>query len=459
MTDPEGTIAAIATPPGEGGIGVLRLSGPDAEEALDSLLGTPLEDPEPRRAYLRPLGRPDEKDSLDQGLVTVFPAPRSYTGEDVVEISCHGSPLLLQTLLDGLLDVRGVRLAEPGEFTRRAFENGKLDLAQADAVASLIAARSEAALKASARQLEGELSEAVDSLRETLVWARSRVEATLDFGDQESVGKLPREELDERLEEVQEDLTELIQQGQRGTLLEQGCRTVIVGRPNVGKSSLLNRLLQSDRAIVTEQPGTTRDVVSDRVELEGIPFQLQDTAGIRTDPDRVEAEGIRRSEQALQEADLVLFMVDHSQPLSDEDRAIHGRLDGQTSLLVSNKHDLDERLSPETLREAFDRPVDCRISALTGKGLDELKTAMVRAVTGGEATIGDPLVTQTRHLRALKECLENLRRAREGLTEQRDAVMVAQDLRDAGDELGAITGAITTDELLDRIFSTFCIGK
>lgn len=459
MSDPEDTIAAVATPPGEGGIGILRLSGPASRSAFEVLLEDPLEDPRPRRAYLRPLARPDDDEPLDRGLVTLFPAPDSYTGEDVVEISCHGSPLLLRTLLDALLDAPDVRLAEPGEFTRRAFENDKLDLAQADAVASLIAARSEAALKASARQLEGELSSVVRDLRETLVWARSRVEAALDFSDQSSVGELPRETIDDRLEDVQARVERLVEEGQRGTLLEQGCRTVIVGRPNVGKSSLLNRLLRSDRAIVTDRPGTTRDVVTDRIELEGIPFQLHDTAGIRTDPDAVEAEGIRRSEQALREADLVLFMVDRSEPLTPEDHTIHERLDGVTSLLVSNKHDLPDALDDDALREAFGRPADCRISAKTGEGLDGLEEAMVRSVTGGEARIGNPLVTRVRHLRALDDCLEALVRARRGLEEQRDPVLIAEDLKESGAALGRIVGAITTDEILDEIFASFCIGK
>lgn len=459
MSDVDDTIAAVATPSGEGGIGVLRLSGPASWSALEGILAEPLGNPEPRRAHLRPLARPDDDQPLDRGLVTLFPAPRSYTGEDVVEISCHGSPLLLKTLLDALLDQPDVRLAEPGEFTRRAFENDKLDLAQADAVASLIAARSEAALKASARQLEGELSSAVEDLRETLVWARSRVEAALDFSDQSSVGQLPRDTIDDRLEEVRTRVERLVEEGQRGTLLEEGCRTAIVGRPNVGKSSLLNRLLRSDRAIVTDRPGTTRDVVTDRIELGGIPFQLHDTAGIRTDPDAVEAEGIRRSEKTLDEADLVLFLVDRSEPLTTEDRTIHERLDGVPSLLVTNKEDLAGTLDDEDLREALGRTPDCRISAKTGEGLDELEDAMVGSVTGGEARIGNPLVTQTRHLRALEDCLEALRRAREGLGQNRDPVLIAEDLRDASAALGRIVGAITTDEVLDRIFASFCIGK
>lgn len=453
------TIAAIATPPGEGGVGILRVSGPETLAATEPNLTQDPETLQPRRATLTGFTKHTDEDVLDRGLATYFSAPDSYTGEDVLELACHGSPLLLQTLLEDLLDRDSVRLAEPGEFTRRAFENGKLDLAQADAVGSLISARSEAALKSSARQLEGELSEVVEELRETLVYCRSRIEAGLDFSDQDSVGEIPFDELEDQLTPVAEQLATLIDEGQRGELLEQGCRTALVGRPNVGKSSLLNKLLKSDRAIVTSQPGTTRDVITDQIEIDGIPFQLHDTAGIHDEPDEIEAEGVRRSKSVLEESDLILFLLDGSEPLNDADRDIARLIEDYPTLTVVNKSDLDQTLSIEDIRTALDREPDCFISAKTGEGLDELKHAMKTRLMGDDVTIENPLVTQTRHVQALEECLRNLDRALEGIDRDRDPTLIAQDLQEASDASARITGEITTDDLLDRIFSSFCIGK
>jgi tRNA modification GTPase len=452
------TIAAVATPSGEGGIGVIRVSGPSSLEAV-SRLSSPVDNLEPRKASLRELSLPGEDEVIEQALLTYFPAPNSYTGEDVVEISCHGSPVLLRTLLDSLVRGDSARMAEPGEFTRRAFENDKLDLAQADAVASMISARSEAALRASARQLKGELSEAVTELRETLVYCQSRVEAGLDFGDEDSVGDIPYDEIKDRLNQVDSRLSDLIEEGERGTLMEEGCRVVIAGRPNVGKSSLLNKLLREDRAIVTEQPGTTRDVISDQIVIDGIPFELRDTAGIRPDPETIEAEGIRRSKEAVAEADLVVFMVDGIEPLNKADRRIHELVEGETSLLVLNKIDRPAAIDEETIEAEFGRGVDLSISAKTGEGLDTLRRAMTDAVLEGDVNVENPLVTRTRHLDVLRRTRESLERAMNGIERRMDPPLIAEDLREAADHAGEITGTITTDDLLDEIFSSFCIGK
>lgn len=453
------TIAAIATPGGEGGVGIIRVSGPATRSVTDPLLTVDVDSLTPREATLSGFTRSSENEVLDRGLATFFPSPDSYTGEDVLELATHGSPLLLQTLLDDLLDQEDVRMAEPGEFTRRAFENGKLDLAQADAVASLISARSEAALRSSARQLEGELSDRVDELRETLVFCRSRIEAGLDFSDQDSVGDIPYEELENQLADARNQIEELIQEGRRGEVLEQGCRTAIVGRPNVGKSSLLNRLLRTDRAIVTPQPGTTRDVISDQIDIDGIPFKLYDTAGIHESPGDIEAEGVERSKETLQEADLVLVLLDGSEPAQESDESILRLVENYPSLLVVNKIDKPRELNPDVLDGFDEEDVDCRISAKTGEGLDDLKETMKTTVLGEDVTVENPLVTQTRHIRALEDTLEFIDRARKGMDVDRDPTLVAQDLMEAGESLGTITGAITTDDLLDRIFSSFCIGK
>ncbi|MFB6354939.1 MAG: tRNA uridine-5-carboxymethylaminomethyl(34) synthesis GTPase MnmE [bacterium] len=455
----EDTIAAIATPGGQGGIGVIRVSGTECQSVISPLIDRDPDNLQARKATLCTLHRRDKDEPLDQGLITLFEAPRSYTGEQVVEISSHGSPLLLQTLLGDVLESSRCRLAEPGEFSRRAFENDKLDLAQADAVAGLIEAKSEAALKSSARQLKGELSETVTDLRETLVYSRSRVEAGLDFSDQDSVGNIPFDELKQQLKNVKQSLDELVEEGKQGTLLQQGCHTAIVGRPNVGKSSLLNKLLKNDRAIVTHQPGTTRDVISDQIEIGGIPFELFDTAGIRPDPESIEAEGIKRSKQALNDADLVLFMIDRSQPLTEADRSIQELISKQTTLLVENKVDLEATLQPSDIEEELGKTPDVSVSAKTGKGLDQLKRRMSEAVQTGDAQVENPLVTQTRHLKALQSTRKALQQALEGLDSQIDPTLIAEDLREASDQLAEITGNITTDDILDEIFSSFCIGK
>lgn len=459
MSTDDRTIAAIATPGGEGGVGIIRVSGPEAKTASAPLLTESIDDFSPREATLTGFTRADGADVLDRGLVTYFPSPNSYTGEDVLELACHGSPLLLQTLLESLLEQEDVRLAEPGEFTRRAFENGKLDLAQADAVASLISARSEAALRSSARQLEGELSERVEELRETLVYCRSRIEAGLDFSDQDSVGSIPFDDLEERLRSTRNRVEELVEEGQRGEVLEQGCRTAIVGRPNVGKSSLMNRFLKTDRAIVTPQPGTTRDVISDRIEVDGVPFKLFDTAGIHEEPDEIEAEGVERSKSTLEESDLVLFVLDGKEPLRDADHQIFGMIESYPHLVVVNKMDLERGLSNDEVRDLTGDAPDAHVSAKTGEGMDALKDCLTTEVLGEDVQVQDPLVTRTRHVQALEEALEFIDRGLEGIDAGRDPTLVAQDLMEAGEAVGRITGEITTDDLLDRIFSTFCIGK
>ncbi len=453
------TIAAIATPGGEGGIGIIRISGPLSLDAIEPNVTLDPEDLSSREATLAGFQKSNDDSILDRGLITYFPAPDSYTGEDVVELNCHGSPLLLQTLLEDLLDNEEVRLANPGEFTRRAFENGKMDLAQADAVASLISARSEAALRSSARQLEGELSETLGELRETLVYCRSRIEAGLDFSDQDSVGDIPFHDIASRLDSVKNRVEQFVEEGQRGAVLEQGCRTAIVGRPNVGKSSLMNELLKTDRSIVTAQPGTTRDVISDQIIVDGVPFKLFDTAGIHETLDDLEEEGVRRSKEALEDADLTLFVVDGSEPLREADRLIYNLVNPDSSVIVENKIDLNRTLNSDVLKSLTGREPAVRISARTGEGIEQLKETMRQTVLGEDVSIEDPLVTRTRHVRALKKALNQIERGLEGIEANRDPTLIAQDLREASDEMGRITGTITTNDLLDTIFSSFCIGK
>lgn len=458
MTQLDHTIAAIATPGGEGGVGIIRLSGSDALQYAQSNIQRDVQKLEPRHSTLANFTLSEEDEVLDQGLITYFPEPNSYTGENVLEFSCHGSPLLLQTLLEDLIDNDGIRLAEPGEFTRRAFENEKMDLAQADAVASLISAKSRAALRSSARQLEGELSDVLEELRETLIFCRSRIEAGLDFSDEDSVGEIPFDELHSKLDTLLSKIKNLIEEGQQGKYLEQGCRTAIVGRPNVGKSSLLNRFLETDRAIVTPQPGTTRDVISDQIEIDGIPFKLFDTAGIHEAPDEIEAEGVRRSKNTLEEADLILFLLDGSEPLRETDEVIYEMIKSRSTIVALNKTDLDQKIDDSTLKSKLQEP-DCKISAKTGNNLEDLKKIMKRTVIGDDVNLENPLVTQTRHVQALQKSKKSIERSLRGIQSDRDPTLIAQDLAEASEAVGKITGNITTDDVLDKIFSTFCIGK
>ncbi len=458
-SETEDTIAAIATAGGQAGVGIIRISGPEALPAAKTVISDDTLAPKPRRATLCDFKSTDADQIMDRGLVIYFPGPNSYTGEDVLELNCHGSPLLLDTLLADILTNNDVRLAEPGEFTRRAFSNNKIDLAQADAVAGLISARSRAALKAEARQLNGELSCLVSQLRETLIYCRSRLEATLDFDEHDQIGDLPASKLKSKLQQVLSEIEKLIQEGQTGKLLSDGCYTAIVGKPNVGKSSLFNSLLARQRAIVTTQPGTTRDVLRDQLVVEGIPFLLHDTAGIRNATDQVETIGVERSEKAIHEAELVIFLLDQSRPLNEEDDYIKKLASNKNHLTVINKTDLDLNFSEKDLEKRYGIEPDCRICAHNGKGLEELKKLMLDRVRKTDIRVESPLITKQRHINQLEIASKAIEAALEGLDENRDTVLIAEDLREASEATARITGTITTDDILDEIFSNFCIGK
>ncbi len=457
-TNPE-TIAAISTPPGSGGIGIIRLSGPGALKIANKIVDKNIEDISPRKAHLCSFFRPGEEKPLDRGLLLYFPEPHSYTGEDIVELNCHGSPLLLDTLLESLLEETEIRLAEPGEFTRRAFENNRLDLAQAGAVGELISARSEAALKSAARQLEGELSETVNKLRETLIFCCSRLEASLDFSDQDTVDPVPYEQLENKLTGTVNDIEKLIEEGRQGTLISRGVHTPIVGKPNAGKSSLFNRLVQTDRSIVTARPGTTRDILKDQINLRGIPFQLHDTAGLTETEEEIESLGIERTQQAIKKADLVIIVFDGSAPLTAEDSRVVNMVKNSQYIPVLNKSDLPTRVSTDNIKRSLGIEIKHQISARTGSGIKELKETLVKQITGGKTRFENPLVTNQRHLQALKNSLEFIKKTLEGIKKNKDEVLLAEDLRHAADEVGKITGTITTEDLLDEIFENFCIGK
>lgn len=469
------TICAIATPPGEGGIGVIRVSGQHALDVAAQVVlprsGKPLSElvshkltvadvRSPARAQDVPQGEElPVRSLLDEALVVVMKRPHSYTGEDVVEVQCHGGPVVLDQLCRWLL-AAGARLAEPGEFTKRAFLNGKLDLAQAEAVLDTIRAKTARSLTVAQAQRRGMLSREVEQIRSELVTALAHIEAALDFGD-EDIAFVRKDELLRLLETTHLKLRRLVESGKDGRIWREGAVVVILGRPNVGKSSLLNALLRSDRAIVTPIPGTTRDVLEELVSIDGIPVRLIDTAGIRLTHDPVEAEGIRRSRLAWADADLALILLDGSEPLSQEDSSLLSSDQAVHSILVVNKCDLPRKLSPTHLEGACPGHSDIvDISATTQMGLDALRGAIrKRVLTGGVESPDGAMVTNLRHADACQRALLGVEQAQHSVAADRAGELIALDLRIAADALGEITGTITTDEILERIFSEFCIGK
>jgi tRNA modification GTPase len=444
------TIAAIATPPGRSGIGVVRLSGPRtpaiARSVLDRL-------PAPRRATLC-LARDARGEKLDQGIALYFPAPNSYTGEHVLEFHGHGGPVVLHALLAAFLDA-GARLAEPGEYTRRAFLNDKLDLAQAEAVADLIDAASREAARSALRSLAGEFSAAIGVLAAGLTELRALTEAMLDFPEEE-VEALHREDAATRLEKVRASLEEVLAKSRQGSLLRAGIHVVIAGRPNVGKSSLLNRLAGEERAIVTPVPGTTRDALREDIQIEGVPLHVVDTAGLREATEEVERIGVERAWRELERADVVLAVFEADAGIGAEDRAVLERFEerlprGATRIHVYNKIDLTGLRC--ALKEGSPREV--YLSAQTGEGLELLRQALL-AAAGWERSGESVFLARERHLRALERARGHLAAARD---ETRRWELFAEELRLAQAALGEITGEVTADDLLGEIFSRFCIGK
>ncbi|MCE9624896.1 MAG: tRNA uridine-5-carboxymethylaminomethyl(34) synthesis GTPase MnmE [Deltaproteobacteria bacterium] len=457
------SIVAIATPPGEGGVGILRLSGPRSPDAASLLWrgNLPMEALESHRLYLGTLLDAPNGTPIDQALLVRMRAPRSYTGEEVVEIHTHGGPLLLNRVLESLLG-QGLRAAEPGEFTRRAFLNGKMDLLQAEAVAELIHAKSEAALRNARAQLEGRLSKKVQAMRQDLLRLCAQVEAAIDFPE-EDIEPASSPSLAADIRRSEQELTTWLDKFQVGRLLREGVRVAFVGRPNVGKSSLLNRLLEEDRAIVHDRPGTTRDVIEAWMEWGGVSFQLYDTAGIREGEEEVEREGIRRSERAAQEADLVLWVLDASQAPKAEDLLISGWLKGRV-LIVGNKSDLVLEESPRPVQGDF--PImsgtlgPCWVSAKSGVGIPELKEAILQAVgLGGLVLREEAFLNNARHRQALLAGLEALGRARKALEERRSLELPAADLREAAQSMEVLLGKVSSDDILGEIFAHFCVGK
>ncbi len=472
------TIAAIATPLGEGGLAVVRISGPQTLAVADhSFVPVGAHSRKPSAATTHTLhygrivraGQP-----VDEVLLAVMRAPRTYTREDIVEITCHGGILPAKLVLDTVLE-NGARLALPGEFTRRAFLNGRLDLAQAEAVADLIHSRTELALSAASEQLAGKLSQRINRLRDDLMHTLAHVEAHIDFPE-EDISPDTKEQLLTRLERGVGFMDELLRTANEGQILRRGIRAAIVGRPNVGKSSLLNQLLGHDRAIVSPIPGTTRDTIEETANIRGLPVVFVDTAGLRAAGDEIEIEGIRRSRATLALAEFILHVFDASEPLSSADESYLAEFASKKRILVRNKIDLPEKLR----REALERRPPARlvssdqsqragpeagapivdVCCLTGQGIEKLKDAIKELVWSGEIKAGMlQVMINSRHQDALRRAREGALRTLAALRENATLELVALDLRIAVNAVGEIVGKTTTEDLLDSIFSQFCIGK
>lgn len=465
---PTDTIAAIATPVGEGGISVIRISGPSAillaARGFRGKTNLTAADSHTIHVgeFLDAAGDP-----IDQVVAGVFREPSSYTGEHVVELSCHGGVFVTRRILETLIGF-GARLAQPGEFTKRAFLNGKIDLSQAEAVADLIRAKSERSHTASLRQLKGELSKRITAIRDALVEITGLLELELDFVE-ENLEFADKNKLMAQVDSALSQIASLVGTYHSGRLYRDGVRVVLAGMPNVGKSSLLNALLRENRAIVTDIPGTTRDTIEESVVIQGVPFTIVDTAGLRETVDRVEQEGVRRSHDQVRSSDVLLLILDLSRSLEHEESALAERLvndmrkESTPVILVLNKKDLGTGLNGELAQVAERlRPGGVvRISALTGDGLEELEETLVRTALGAGLHREDASITVTnaRHYDALVRAETSLNMARESLLKNESNELVAVDLRAALDCLGEITGVVTTDDILNDIFSKFCIGK
>ena len=447
MTD---TIAAIATAPGEAAVSILRISGPDAKSVVEKLAGEVVQRMTPRKATLLTLND-DRGSAVDHALALWFPSPGSYTGEDVFELHCHGGVLVTRRVLELLL-AAGARSADPGEFTQRAFLNGKMDLTQAEAVMDLIHAQSELALRAANEQLEGSIGREAEAMRAELIEVLAHIEAYIDFPE-EDIAPDVGEALKGRIQGVADRCDRLLATSEHGRILRHGARTVICGQPNVGKSSLLNLLLGFDRAIVNERAGTTRDTIEEIVQVHGFPLRLVDTAGLRQSGDEIEQEGIQRSEREIERADLILEVVDGSKPATEAARVRMNPAQESRRLLLLNKLDLG-------IHPSWGDVEAISLSCSTGAGVEILRDR-IRALLGQSGALNHthPVAINARHKACFDQVRKGLRAAKLALDEGQETEFIALELREAMTALGDVTGRVDIEEVLDVIFSSFCIGK
>lgn len=456
------TIAAIATPIGSAGIGIVRISGKDAVKIINELfiarIPRDLAEVESHKMVYGHFLEPETGMVVDEVLVSVMIAPHSFTVEDVVEINCHGGVVAVRKVLECVLS-SGARLAEPGEFTKRAFLNGRIDLAQAESVMDMINAKTEKSLKVAARQLAGGLSVKIEESRQAILKTMAHIEAGIDFPEHD-IEELSREQINTATREVLAEIDHLIETAGSGKILREGLRTVILGKPNVGKSSLLNALLREKRAIVTDIPGTTRDVIEEYVSIRGIPLKIVDTAGIRETEDLVEKIGVEKTKEMLDEADLVLFMLDAVTGVADEDLRIAELVRGKTGFLLINKTDIKPEIDLGPVSKLVIGMEPVKLSLKSGVGLDELKDHIAGMVMAGQVEAGEGvLVSNVRHRNALVDARDSLQEVLDTLAAGMPTDCMAIDLKNAWEKLGEITGDTLGEDIIDRIFSEFCIGK
>ncbi len=472
----EDTIAAIATPPGEGGIAVIRISGKDAVEILKEVFkragNSSVLDMKSHRFYRGQIIDPDSQKTLDSALCVLMKSPHSYTGEDVVEIHSHGGYLVPKRILD-LIFKYGGRPAKPGEFTLRAFLNGKIDLAQAEAVADVVTAQTEESLKQAELQLEGVLSRKVNGFKEVLLDALAEIEAQVDFPE-EDIDPIVKERVIRHLQELTGEMDKLLATYEEGRIIKHGVYTAILGKPNVGKSSLLNQLIMKERAIVSPYPGTTRDFIEETINLKGIPLKLVDTAGLRATLDEVEKVGVEFAKKKAEEAELIIAVVDGSEELDEDDfevlKRVHGGLvpevfssnaENKKGALVINKSDLPQKVSEEKLVNFVPKDRILKTSAKLGIGIEELKSKIHEILLDkkGLSEGTEVIISELRHKVAIQKSKESLFAFLKAMERGESPEFLAIDLRSAMDFLGEITGEVTTEDILGRIFSKFCVGK
>lgn len=460
------TIAAIATPSGEGGIGIVRISGKESVKIAAELFKSmkPVKEFKSRCLHYGTILNPLNNAPIDNCLLTIMKSPHSYTGEDVVEIHCHGGSLILQRVLEAMLRC-GARTAEPGEFTKRAFLNGKMDLAQAEAVIDVIRAKTDLSLDAARNHLSGKLSKKINAIKEDLVSLLCRIEAELDFPDEEGITLLSNDEVMDRIGMAADAINQFLLTCDEGKILAHGLKVIIIGRTNVGKSSLLNILLKEERAIVTPMPGTTRDVIEEVINIKGLPVRLMDTAGFRETKDEIEKIGIRFTMDRLKDAQLVLFVIDAAQDDISEDIKLLKKITSQKNedikiILIFNKIDIAEPSKVSSHANIFSNYNIVRISALTEDGIDELNEAVYISAVGQNAcNVHDIIITNLRHKIALEKAAGGLKAAQDIIKGNFLRELIAGEVKYAVDCLGEIVGETTTDDILERIFSQFCIGK
>lgn len=454
------TIAAISTPVGEGGISVIRVSGPDAIPVADRIYRgkNPLQDVPTHTVHYGHIADPSSNEQIDEVLVTVMRQPRTFTREDVVEISCHGGIVPVQKTLELLLE-HGARLAEPGEFTKRAFLNGRIDLSQAEAVMDLIRAKTDSAAKVALSQHEGRLSRLIHRLRNGILESLAHLAVNVDYPEYDAE-QMTAQLLRERSEQIARELGRLLETARQGKIYREGIKTVIVGRPNVGKSSLMNALTHENRAIVTEIPGTTRDVIEEYVNVRGIPLHLLDTAGIRETEDIIERIGVERSHQALARADLVLLLLNYAESLTDADRDLLSLVRKHTSIVIVNKTDLPRQIDLGEVHRLIGEIPLITTSLKEEKGIEHLEEAISRLFQLGKVELADgTYVSNVRHIHLIRKALASVREVIQGIDAGVPLDMVEIDLKNAWESLGEVIGESVSEDLIDQIFSQFCLGK